>query len=57
MGRVDGDHEIDGNQCVHIPFEADQQDDAHHFLSFHCFINPTDPLLVWYTKNHSMELP
>jgi len=57
MGRVDGDHEIDGNQCVHIPYEAAQAEDAHNFLSFHCFINPTDPLLVWYTKNHSMELP
>jgi hypothetical protein len=57
IGRVDGDHEIQGNQCVHIPYEAAQSADTHYFLSFSCFINPTDPLLVWYTKNHSMELP
>ena len=57
LGRVDGDHEIQGNQCVHIPYEAAQAADTHYFLNFICFINPTDPLLVWYTKNHSMELP
>lgn len=57
MGRVDGDHEIDGNQCIHVPYEAVLTEDTQYFLSFLCFINPTDPLLVWYTKNHSMELP
>jgi hypothetical protein len=57
LGRVDGDHEIEGNQCIHIPYEAAQSADTHYFLNFICFINPTDPLLVWYTKNHSMELP
>ena len=57
MGRVDGDHEIDGNQCIHVPYEAEMPTNTHNFLSFVCFINPTDPLLVWYTKNHSMELP
>jgi hypothetical protein len=57
LGRVDGDHEIDGNQCIHVPYEAVLPTDTHNFLSFLCFINPTDPLLVWYTKNHSVELP
>ena len=57
LGRVDGDHEIDGNQCIHVPYQATFRAATRHFLSFLCFINPTDPLLVWYTKNHSMELP
>src|SRR5215469_503108 len=57
LGRVDGDHEIDGNQCIHVPYEAVLPADTHYFMSFLCFINPTDPLLVWYTKNHSVELP
>lgn len=57
LGRVDGDHEIGGNQCVHVPYEAALPADGKLFMSFLCFVNPTDPLLVWYTKNHSMELP
>jgi hypothetical protein len=57
LGRVDGDHEIDGNQCVHIPFEAAIPANSVYFLSFFCFVNPTDSLLVWYTKNHSLEIP
>ena len=57
LGRVDGDHEIDGNQCIHIPYEAALQANTSSFLSFLCFINPTDPLLVSHTRNHSMEIP
>jgi hypothetical protein len=57
MGRVDGDHEIDGNQCIHIPYEAALPANSVYFMSFHCFINPTDSLLVWYTMNHSLEIP
>ena len=57
LGRVDGDHEIEGNECSHIPYEAAVGANTQYFLSFHCFINPTDPLLVWFTKNHSVEIP
>ncbi len=57
LGRVDGDHEIDGNQCIHIPYEAGLQASTRYFLSFLCFINPTDPLLVSHTRNHSIEIP
>ncbi len=57
LGRVDGDHEIDGNHCVHIPYEAGLQSNTRYFLSFLCFINPTDPLLVSHTRNHSIEIP
>jgi hypothetical protein len=57
LGRVDGDHEIEGNECSHIPYDAALPANTQYFLSFHCFINPTDPLFVWFTKNHSVELP
>jgi hypothetical protein len=57
LGRVDGDHEIDGNQCIHVPYEAALQANTSYFLSFLCYINPTDPLLVSHTRNHSMEIP